>query len=219
MTDVKLGDRTLTITRFRGLKGLWAMKIVRSLTDQWPEIETKIADYRTEYGERNKLRVHRDVAVERGWPIDEKEFDADGYAAIPRAPDWVEVVPRILPHVMGMVEKEALQLLALVSMPNSELEKIDREDRDVLAELDAAGRELLYAGDIDELAELAAAAVEIVQDQLLSARGKAGKATETPETSKASKPTSSTSARPRTAGRVKKSSSASRGAPSSPSPA
>lgn len=211
---VTIGDRDLQIPPFRGMKALRAGAILARVSKKVPTIMEEIAEFRKRYGEQNTLRITPAISAARGYDIPAEHFGEQGYMEVPGVPDTGEVIFAVFPSVFEVAETEIIRLLALIAIPNSELKKADEGDR-LDETLDTFGRELLYEGELDQLAELVVIAYEMLGEQFAGKQDRLGKLRlaflrETSRTT-TTRSNSSTDSPPPTDGPAAKSSSKSRG--------
>lgn len=211
---VTVGDRELQIPPFRGMKALRAGAILARVSKKVPTILEEIAEFRKRYGEQNTLRITPAISAARGYDIPAEHFNEQGYMEVPGVPDTGEVIFAVFPSVFEVAETEIIRLLALIAIPNSELKKAD-EDARLDEALDTFGRDLLYEGELDQLAELVVIAYEMLGEQFAGKQDRLGKLRlaflrETSRTA-TTKSSSSTDSPSPTDGPAAKSSSKSRG--------
>ena len=171
---VTVGDRELTIPPFRGMKALRAGAILARVSKKVPTILDEVAAFRRHYGEQNSLRITPALAAARGYEIPAEQFGEQGYIEIPGVPDTGEIVFAVFPSVFDVAETEVVRLLALIAMPNSELKAADEADQ-LDEALSRFGRELLYEGELAELAELVLIAYEMLGEQFAGKQDRLGK--------------------------------------------
>ncbi len=216
--QVKVGDRDLTIPPFRGMKAIRAGSILARISRKVPTILDEIAEYRRHYGEQNTLRITPAIAAARGYDIPAEQFGDQGFLEVPGVASTEEVIFKVFPAVFDVAEQEVVRLLALIAIPNSDLRSAN-EDDSIDEVLERFGRDLLYEGELHELAELVIVAYEMLGEQFAGKEERLGKlrALVTGQTvSETPKQTSSTASPPPTGGRAQKSSSRSRGKTSAP---
>jgi len=213
--NVKIGDRDLSIPPFRGMKALRAGAILARISKSVPEIMDEVAVFRQRYGKQNALQITPAIAAARGYEIPPEEFGDQGFIEIPGVPGIEDIVFAVFPSVFEVAETEIVKLLALIAIPNSELKKADEDDQldDALTKY---GRDLLYEGDLDQLAELVIIAYEMLAEQFAGKQDRLGKLRlaflrETSQTPQSSSTNSSTDSPSATDGPAAKSSSKSRG--------
>jgi hypothetical protein len=181
---VKVGDGEVTITRFRGLKGLAATDIIDRVSTRWPSIQTELAAFIEDHRQQNGLKLTFGMSKTGGWRelgLTAEDFQPDGFILIPRDPDNRAIAFALLPSVLKLAREELFRLIALIAIPNSELEKADDEDN-IPGALDKYSKKLLREGDLDELLEIADVGIQVLQDQITSKmnQGRLGKLTSLP---------------------------------------
>lgn len=165
--EVRIGDRTYPIARFKGFKAVRAGRIVQQLSDQYPVILDAMAEFTRNYEAKNTVRITRAMAHLprfQALGLTDQDFDGREYIELPQAPSGEERLFAVFHKVMTIFEQQLMELLALIVAPNSELRRADSEDRvdQYLADL---GKELLFEGDLDELAMLLVEAREVIEEQ------------------------------------------------------
>lgn len=163
---VTIGTEQKPIPDFRGFKALRAGKIVARVTDTVQELYAKADDYEAEYKKTHRMRLTREEANLRGW--DHVDFHLpEGQAPSPE--DFIEIPERptdeqkfleVFSTAFELIEKEVVQLLALVLAPNDELERAweDEANGAVDGYLKRSGQRLLFDGNIGQLVDVAVAA-------------------------------------------------------------
>jgi hypothetical protein len=166
---VHVGEQDRTIAKFNGFKALYAGAIIGRISDEVREIMFTVADFENEYRARNKVILTKQMAVARaaqGAPSYPLEMFGDRDSIeLPRSPTPEERVIAGLPKAMNLARQELLMLLALVVIPNRDLEQADDDD-EVDETLLKLGKELAHRGDMFELAELIIAAYEELADSI-----------------------------------------------------
>jgi hypothetical protein len=107
--------------------------------------------------------VVEEDGTEREVPIftDEDFTAAGGEIRIPQDPPASEQIVAVFPTVWAAAEAQVVELLALLIAPNSELADAD-EDGTVEDYLLKGGRRLLHTATLEQLMDLAVAAIEQV---------------------------------------------------------
>lgn len=182
--QVQVGETAHTIRPFTGYKAVRAGRIIARITQQYPDVLSKMESFREDYERRNHTTVTREMAklpafsrvkrVERDGetvteqvPIyTEEDFDRaeGGVIEVPRSPGGAEQALAAFPLVFDVAEHELRNLIGLILISNRELEEADEGDRvdDALA---AKGREALHTSSLEQLLELVAVAFEVVEEQ------------------------------------------------------
>lgn len=177
--EVKLGDTTVQITRFRGLKAILAGGLVARVTEQVPDLQERITKFQKDYRKNNTIEINRGMAklpdfAAYGFTDADFESFPDGIIALPQEPTPQAVMISVVPQLYALVKEEFVRFLGLMTIPNSELEAAD--DADAVDEaLKTKGKQILRLGDIDEVLEVFLASWEVLQDQLLAKKERLGK--------------------------------------------
>jgi hypothetical protein len=220
-------------------------RVERDNREQWAESEDEAARSRLVDEGRRGLEQRRITFEAAAESADRTLADMgeQGYVEYPgQVEDW-QIYAAGFTKAMNVMPTELEKLLGLVVISNADLERVYNEGgREALDEkIEQLGRELLMQGELEEVIKLAAAAGEVIYDQLDRARSALGKlralyaratkreqqpetiegsATEEPKTSSTDgSQSSSTSSPASTTGAGETSSSGSRQASSTPSTA
>jgi hypothetical protein len=181
---VQLGDTELTITRFRGLKALLASALVGRVMREVPDLQDRVTTFTKKYRKENEVELTRPMAKLPRFAFfgfTEEDFAAspDGIIRLPEEPTTQQIMLAVAPDLIDLARKELVRLLALIVIPNSELEAADDAD-DIEGALDKQGKTLIRTAEFDELLELFVVAWEVMRDQILAKKDKLGKLTELP---------------------------------------
>lgn len=200
-----------------------AAETARSLVEKAPE---ESSEQKTKADLEHEARVFDARAA--SWEQQLAGMGERDYIELPGTAEPIDYVLAGLPKAFELgIEKQLIQLLALVVIPNADLKRAWKGD-DVPAVLEQKGEELLEEADLGQLAEVIVAAWESAEDQLRPQKEALAKlrglyqraigtgATEE-ETSTTSSPESSTSSDGPTAGESPEPSSALAGAASASS--
>lgn len=230
MGTVKVHDREVTIERFTMQKAMRVITLLGIVEKSIPEITKLAADYRREYREQNVIELDRAQArmeygprpvldeegavamredgsvVTMPSPLDsltDDDWERSGHKLrFNQSPSTAEVMLAVFPSVYEKAEQPVLRLLALVAMKNDDVSRTVR-DGTIWDEVDRFAAEVIEPALLEEVMELAVAAGEQIEGQVMSkakslgARaGKLGKAfglaTDTPEQTEPVQPTSTT---------------------------
>jgi len=181
MPDLKIGDRTVQLPELNGYKAVRALRLISEVSKCSPAVLERLADLRSEYADRNALvltpalaklpRFQRTIIDEDGNEHDEAVFtDADfeiagGEIRIPQDPGVSDQIIAVFPIIFEAAEKQVIELLALLTAPNSELADAD-ENGAVDEYLAQTSRKLLHTASLEQLVALLLAAVEIVAESI-----------------------------------------------------
>lgn len=182
--EVTVGDRSYPIAPFTGIKVIVVGEMLARISVAAPGILDRLAEFEREYGEKHALPVKREW---RGLPqfqrlneqgetepmFAEADFK-DGPISIPASPDWFDRAMAILPLAMPVAGKELAALFGVLVIANSEMRDShkagEHEER-----LTAIGTDLLYEGQLSELAELLMTASDVLGELDGSTRERLGK--------------------------------------------
>lgn len=178
---VHIGDKDYPIQRFRGLKAILAMAAMTRIVREVPDI---LADVTKEYTRRHVVFVTEGMARLPRWSgFTTEDFDTAEASTgkreieLPAPMSPQEQLLQAMPRLLEQARKEVVRLLAILIVPNAELQEADENDR-VEQVLDQHKNLLLYEAELDELADLALAAHEVLTDQLSSRKDRLGKMVE-----------------------------------------
>jgi hypothetical protein len=169
--QVTLGATTYPIAPFSNRKVLIAGRMMRKLSTTVSEINRHIAEFRTEYRERNREVVTRQMAAIPPWreildfmtPEDWEK--TGGQVELRRDPTDQEVVVEVFPLAFDLAEDEVKQLLALVIIPNQELGAAALAGNQA-EKLGEYGDRILDDGTIGEMIDLVDAATAAIREEL-----------------------------------------------------
>lgn len=174
---VSAGGKEYRIGKFKGYKALRLGRMLTSLGEIGPKVSKAVNEYTTEYREQNVEKISR-ATLEFRYPADaagvsdEAWKESGGYIELPGEPGEAEILSVVLPTVFDLAGDAVIDLLAWVVADDSKLEEADNEgEQEVENYIKGIARELKFQADIDELFDLAAAAQEVLGEQM------AGKAT------------------------------------------
>ena len=174
---VSAGGKDYPIGKFKGYKALRLGRMLTSLGEIGPKVSKAVNEYTTEYREQNVEKISR-ATLEFRYPADaagvsdEAWKEGNGYIELPGEPGEAEILSVVLPTVFDLAGDAIIDLLAWVVAEDSKLEEADNEgEEEVEKYIATIARELKFKADIDELFDLAAAAQEVLGEQM------AGKAT------------------------------------------
>jgi hypothetical protein len=169
--EVKVGDRHVTVAPFNGRKAIIAGGAVRSITHKAPDLQKRVAEFAREYSEQFAQRITRDMVLaipfwqERLGHLSDGDWEQRGNVlTLPATPETRDLFFAVFPHLMDVAETDVLRLLALIVIPNSELAGAAREGS-VDDALSKEADRLLDDATVGQLAELAVAAVDVVQEE------------------------------------------------------
>lgn len=178
--EVTLNGKAFKVERFKALKAVLAIASVTRISREVPDI---LARALKEYSSRNTISLTRDMARLPRWEghgFTDEDFEAapDGKIELPAASmSSQEQILVALPELFENARQETVRLLSILIVPNSELREADKEGGtpEVNEKLDQYKDLLLYDCDLDEVAELAAVAYEVLEDQLADKKDRLGK--------------------------------------------
>lgn len=182
--EVRVGDRNVTIGRFRGYKATKLMQEAAAIGKRYPRIGKDLAAFKREYAEENAITLSRTEAEyqlgERAKAITDKAWDqVGGELRLRRTPSAEEQVIRVFPDLLEHAQTGVVRILALLAASNDELRAAwdEGDDKAVDEMLDAKGADLLFDADAEELLNLALAGAEVGRAQFAPLRERLGKLT------------------------------------------
>lgn len=171
--QLTIGDREVTIPALNGFKTVRAGRLVAEAGECLPQVQEAIAGVRENTPdlvltpELAKLpRFQRTVNGERVPIFTDADFEAaGGTITLPQQPQRQDMIVAVFPVVFKHAERQLVELLALVTIPNDQLRQADEAGTvdQVLAD---AGRRLLHEASIGQLLALVTAAIEQVSEAL-----------------------------------------------------
>jgi hypothetical protein len=144
--------------------------LISRVGDQIRELLSDLRGFESEYRANNMVRFTRAQAQMRGWEFPDEAFATpeDGgeqYIDLPGLPSAEERLMFAFPRAFGLARQEVKRLLALIVVPDEEL-RVAEGAGQIDEALDKLGDRLLHEGEIGEIVELLAAAVDHVRGQL-----------------------------------------------------
>lgn len=176
--EIQIGDASYKIQRFRGLKAALAGSLVSRVMREVPELQDKATEFRKRFREQNKVVITPGMAKMPRFAdleLTSEDFTASGgNIELPEEPEGNIIMMNLWPDIFDLADKELRKFLAIIVIPNSELEAADDAD-DVDEVLAKWGKKLIRSGDIDELLELVVVGLEVLKEQLARKRDRLGK--------------------------------------------
>lgn len=177
--DVRVGDRTVTVGRFRGYTATKIMREAAAIGRRYPRLSKDIAAYKRDYEAENSITLTRAEAEMKlgtdATKISEAAWEAAGQQlTLRRSPAIEEQMVAVWPDLLEHAEEHVIRLLALLAIDRQALEEAYDTD-DVDDALSREGKRLLFDGDAAELLELALAGVEVGRAQFAPLRDRASK--------------------------------------------
>lgn len=168
-----VGDREVAIPALNGFKAVRAGRLVAEAAECLPEVQEAIGKVRDATPdlvltpELAKLpRFQRELDGQLVPIFSDADFEAaGGTITLPQQPPRQDVILAVFPIVFKHAERQLVELLALVTMPNDQLREAD-ENGTVDTALAEAGRQLLHEATIGQLLALAVAAIEQVTEAI-----------------------------------------------------
>lgn len=167
--EVSIGDQKVTVERFSVFKVIEATTIVTTIMEEVPQLGEKISDFTRDYRAKHSVTISRAAAElryseEELSKISETAWEAGNQQIeIPASPGPIDVAAHVFPDVFRVAREEVLRLVALVVIPNSELEDADLNG-DVAEELDKKARMLRHK-DAGDLLDVLAVTAEVLGAQ------------------------------------------------------
>lgn len=197
MSSVTVNGQEITIERFTLTKGMRVITLLQLIQKMVPQISKEIAEFKREYSATNVIELDRvqakmrygptpivnedgDVQLDNAGgvmtiasPIDrmsEEDWERSGHVLrLRQAPSNEELMLAMFPLVYEHAEQPLLRLLALVSMPNADVERFAAESGDKLwSEVDVFAARVIGPAYLDEIMELAVTAAEQVEGQVMT---------------------------------------------------
>lgn len=181
---IVVGETTYTIQRFRGLKAIMAGALVARIMKQMPTLQDDVLEFRQKFMKENSIKVTRAMRNMPQWAwlgLEESDFDnvEGGVIEIPEEPNGQAVFMHIFPDAWELAQAELMRFVALLVIPNQELEAADDADN-VAQKLSDIGKQIVRQGTIDEILEILAVGLDVFQEQIMDKRERLGKLGELP---------------------------------------
>lgn len=183
MTDttntVTIDGKEYTIQRFRALRAVLVLASVTRITKDVPDL---IANASKAYAERNTIAITESMSRLPRWDgFTTTDFDiaeqktGKRIIEVPNQANGTEALLEALPELLqSTARREVVRLFAILLISNDDLRKADKADR-VNEALDEYEDLILFDAELDELADIAAAAQEAIKDLDARRNGKVGK--------------------------------------------
>ena len=174
MTDqLKVGDREVQLPALNGFKAVRAGRLVSEAAECLPAVQEALAQLRersvlTVTPEMAKLpRFHREIDGQEVPIFSEADFASqpDGVIRIPQEPTRQDVILAVFPIAFKHAEKQLVELLGLVTIPNDQLREADAAGT-VDTVIEQHGKDLLHEATIAQLLALTTAAVQQVAEAI-----------------------------------------------------
>lgn len=174
--EVTIGDTIYKIPRVRGLKAALAGALIARVMREIPQLQKSVTEFRREYRRTNTMVLTPAMAklpVYASLGLAPEDF-TDGVVELPEEPDQQTVLMNVFPDLWELADKEIRKFLAIIVIPNRELEEADDADQvqEVLAKW---GKRLIREGDLDELLELLVVGRDVLREQMQRKSGRLGK--------------------------------------------
>lgn len=170
--EVKAGEETYTIRRFKGYKAFKIGRMLAGLGEIGPEISKAINKFVAEYRETNVDKIPR-ATLEFRYPeeaagvSDEAWKESGGAIELSRDPSQGEILAVVLPTAFNLAGDKVADLLAWVIADDVILEQKDDEGEQAVVEyVNGLRKKLLFSADVDQLLDLAIAARDILGEQM-----------------------------------------------------
>lgn len=165
---VEIGDDTITIGRFRGLRALEAAAAVSRMMKEVPQLQDEITKFSKEYRANNSIELT--FALSRtpaflSLGLSREDFEANGGTInLPEPPTVQQQLIAALPTMLDMARKHLTALIGVVTIGNDELEAAD--DNDMVEEaIVSAGKRIVRKAYVEQLAEVILASYEVLEDE------------------------------------------------------
>lgn len=178
---VQVGEETITIARFRGLKAILAGALIKRVMEKVPDIRAAGDEFTKKYRQTTTLTITKENFRSPGfrdWGYTEEDFK-DGPVEVPLNPSGQQVFMAIFPDLWDLAKEEVTNFFGLLAISNKDLEEADDADK-VDEALARTGKKLIREGYIEELAEVCLVGWEVLQDQILKKRDRLGKIMDLP---------------------------------------
>jgi hypothetical protein len=197
MSAIEVHDRQITVERFTVTKGLRILTLLQLIQKMVPQISNEIADFKREYAASNVIELdrvqakmrygptpiideHGDVVRDSATgevltvasPIDrmtEADWERSGQILrLRQSPSNEEMLLAVFPLVYEHAQAPLMRLLALVAMPNADIERYAQVSGEKLwEEVDEYARQVIGPAYLEQVMELAVTAAEQVEGQVM----------------------------------------------------
>lgn len=203
MSAITVNGQQVTVERFTLTKGMRVITLLQLIQRMVPDITKEIARFRREYAEDNVVELDRVQAKMRYGPTPivndagDVEKTADGNVLTIASPidrmseqDWErsgqvlklrqqpsneELMLAMFPLVYEQAQAPVLRLLALVAMPNADVERYAATSGDELwTQVDQFAAKVIAPAYLEEVMELAVTAAEQVEGQVMTKANELG---------------------------------------------
>lgn len=185
MTKVTIGEEDFALRPFKAYKALVFGELISRVGDEVRELMGELAMYDRDYRQTHMVRFTKAQAIDRGWTIGEggipessfvtPEGGGEPYIDMPRKPSEEERLMFVFPRAFKVAGSEVTRALGLLVIPDNELRAVHRQGEEALnTALDNLGERILD-GEVGEIVELLAAAIDHLQDQLSGHEAAVGK--------------------------------------------
>lgn len=168
---VKIGDQDLTLQEFSGFKAFEVMRRAKDIMKAGPQIQDAVTAYIVKYEADNVVAIDRAAALHRYGDelkhLTDEDWRASGnQLKMPRSPGPMEIVMQAFPVAFDIAHDQTLALLGVVALDNRELEDADAGGQEQVDKAIAdKAKQLVHRAKAQQLVLLAAAAVDLMQDQ------------------------------------------------------
>lgn len=170
--EVRVGERTITVGRFKGYKATRIMQEAAKLGRRYPRIGKDLAAFREEYRETHTLELTRTQAELRfgdeAREISDKAWEQmNGILRLPQTPSLEEQLMAVYPQIIETAQDQLVQLIGLLALGNGDARDAWEEGGDEAVDEAARklGNDLLFDADAEEVFELVLAGVEVGKAQ------------------------------------------------------
>jgi hypothetical protein len=197
MAPIEVNGSQITVERFTLTKGMRVITLLQLIQRMVPDITKEIAAFRREYAADNIIELDRVQAKMRYGPTpilndagDVEKTPDGGVLTIPspidrmseadwersgqtlklrQSPSNEEIMLAMFPMVWEHAQAPVLRLLALVAMPNADVERYAAVSGDELwAKVDQFASSVIAPAYLEEIMELAVTAAEQVEGQVMT---------------------------------------------------
>lgn len=198
MAEVEVGGRKVTLERFTLAKAMRVITLLSVIQKAVPEINKAMAEFRRNYEEANVIELDRVQAKMRYGPqpvlgedgepmfkdgelltipspidrMSETDWERAGQTLrLRQSPATGEIATALFPLAFERAEQPVMRLLALVAMPNDDVERYVASG-EIWDRVDDYARDVIGKAYLEEIMELAVCAAETIEGQVMAkARG------------------------------------------------
>lgn len=194
MTDIKFGDRDITVERFCFAKAMRVITLLKKLQQSAPEISKAASDFRREYmagniveldrvqakmefgpqpifDDENRPMFHEGELLTMASSVDrmtEQDWERSNQTLkIRQEPSTAEMVAAVFPVAYEHAEETVVRLLGLVIMSNADVLRFVAAGN-LWDEVDRVAEQVIAPAFIEDVLELVVVVGEVIEGQVMT---------------------------------------------------